>query len=218
MSAASAPILCLVVDRALLEARGGDPRVVVAKACEAGADRIQLRERALEGADWLRWAEVMAAAAREGRSDVEIIVGRRVDVALCIGAGGVQLGFDAMAVADARQLLGADALIGVSTHASGEVEAARDAGADLAQLAPIWAPASKPATRPALGTAAICEAAKSGLPLLAQGGIRPDRCEAVMAAGAAGVCVTGDVLLARRPDHACATLRRALDRAAGVQP
>jgi thiamine-phosphate pyrophosphorylase len=150
---------------------------------------------------------------------VRIVVNRRLDVALALAADGVHLGFDAMRARDARQLLGPGALVGVSAHAPEEVATAAAEGASYAHLAPIFDPRSKPASRVALGVAAISAASAHGIPVLAQGGVDPQRCSEVLAAGAAGVAVTGDILMAADPGAAAARLRRALDefrsRAAG---
>jgi thiamine-phosphate pyrophosphorylase len=201
------PILCLVLDRA--SARHPLAEMVEA-TLRTGVDWVQLRERALEGADWLEWAEEMAAAAQRANPQARVIVNRRLDVALAIRADGAHLGFDAPSVADARSLLGADALIGESAHSPEEVRAAAEAGASYAQLAPIFDPRSKPATRPALGMDALQRATAHGLPVLAQGGIDAARCAEVVRHGAAGVAVTGALLMADDPERAAAELRAAL--------
>jgi thiamine-phosphate pyrophosphorylase len=184
----------------------------VEAAVRAGVDWVQVRERELDGAALLAFAEDVAEAARRGAREVgrevRILVNRRADVALAIGADGVHLGFDAMDVAAARRVLGEDALVGVSTHCVGEVRAA--AGASYVHLAPVFAPLSKPATREALGLAAIEAAARAKVPVIAQGGIDASNAGAVCAAGATGVAVTGAVLMADDPATATAALRRAL--------
>lgn len=162
-------------------------------------------------------AQEMARAARDGArargASARVIVNRRIDVALAIDADGVHLGFDAVDVGTARQLLGADSLVGVSCHASGELS--RASGASYALLAPIFAPISKRSSRPPLGLEALARVA-GGLPVLAQGGIDAARAAAAMAAGAAGVAVTGSILMAADPAAATAILRRALD--SGIRP
>jgi thiamine-phosphate pyrophosphorylase len=224
-------------------------------AVRAGVDWIQIRERELDGATLLRFAgdlcDVARRAALTRDGSVKILMNRRIDVALAIGADGVHLGFDAVAPQDAAAILGVRrrrvgtaeaervgsaeeeqrvsvntvdvengddgdgrpaALIGVSAHSAEDVAAAARGGASYAHLAPIWPPLSKSGTRPAIGLAAVEAAARRGLPLLAQGGVRPDLCAAALAAGAAGVAVTGDILMAEDPGRAAAALRAALDR------
>ncbi len=168
-----------------------------------------MRERALEGGALLRWTRSLSRAARQARDSVRVLVNRRADVALAAGADGLHLGHDAMDPADARRLLGPKAQIGVSLHDPDEIEAA--GAASYAQLAPIFEPLSKAASRPALGLSALRAAAGRGLPVLAQGGVEARHAAALLAAGAAGVAVTGAVLMAEDPGAAAAALRAALD-------
>jgi len=116
-----------------------------------------------------------------------------------------------MEITDARRLLGPRACIGVSTHSVAEVRAAT--GADHVHLAPIFAPLSKRSTRPALGLDAIAAASRSGVPVLAQGGISAGNAAEVCRAGAAGVAVTGAILLAENIANATHALRVALNQA-----
>jgi thiamine-phosphate pyrophosphorylase len=182
----------------------------VAAAVSGGVDRVQVRARELEGAALVEQVAALAAAARHERPGVEILVNRRVDAALAAGADGVHLGFDAMTPAEARRLLPEGARIGVSCHGPEEVAAAAAAGADYAHLAPIFDPLSKPRERPALGLEALAAAASHGIPVLAQGGIEAGNAADVIAAGAAGVAVTGAILASPDPRAAAARLRAAL--------
>ena len=195
-------------------ARGPLP-ALVEDCVAAGVDWVQVRERALEGSALLSLCDRVSDAARRGAQrrdgDVRVLVNRRADVALAAGADGVHLGGDAMAPADARALLGRSAWIGVSAHAPDEIDAS--CGASYAHLAPVFAPLSKESARPPLGLAALADASARGLPVLAQGGITPARACDVVAAGAAGVAVTGSVLAADDPAAAVQALRRALDEA-----
>lgn len=203
------PILNLVIDRTCMQAPLAE---CVSQVVAAGVDWVQIRERALEGAPLLALAREIAEAARAGSRPARVIVNKRIDIALAIAADGVHLGGDALSVSEARNLLGENAVIGVSSHATADVQAAAAAHANYAHLAPIHDPKSKPATRPALGLQAIEEAARFGLPVLAQGGVEASHCRALLAAGAAGVAVTGTILLADDPVAATEALREALDR------
>jgi thiamine-phosphate pyrophosphorylase len=176
---------------------------------------VQLRERELAGADWLRFAEAVASAAREAAAEAErevrILVNRRADVALALGADGLHLGYDAMDVATARRVLRPGAWVGVSTHSIADIEAVVDA--DYVQLAPIFPPLSKVSSRPALGCEAIARAVRCGIPVIAQGGIDASNAASVRAAGAFGIAVTGAILSARDVGAATAEIRNALLRA-----
>ena len=195
--------------------RGAAPESAPARAAAAvrgGVDWIQLRERALDGAALLAFVDAVATAARAaaGARPLRLLVNRRLDVALAAGVDGVHLGHDAVSPAVARRLLPPAALVGISTHAVAEALAAQ--GVDYVQLAPIFAPLSKPAERPALGLSALAAAAAGPHPVLAQGGIDARNAAAVRDAGAAGVAVTGSIWLADDPFAAAAALRAALDR------
>ena len=131
---------------------------------------------------------------------------RRADIALSLDADGVQLGFDAMDATAARRLLGTDAQIGVSTHSPDEI-AKLSPDASYAQLAPIFPPVSKHSSGPCLGVEAIAAAACHGIPILAQGGVTADNAASLIAAGAAGVAVTGAILSAPDPIAATRSLR-----------
>ena len=208
------PLLALVMDRGI--ARDPLPELVE-QVVQAGVDWIQIRERALEARELLEFAQSIAAAARRGarRSgrDLALIVNRRIDLALALGADGAHLGFDALAVADARSLLGESAWLGVSAHHPDEVAAAALAGASYAHLAPIFLPLSKRAARPALGLEPLRLACKCGIPVIAQGGVDASQCASLIEAGASGVAVTGAILMAEDPVVATADLRRSLDDA-----
>ena len=177
------------------------------QAVAAGVDWVQLRDRALSGAAYLAWARDVVSAAHGAK----IIVNRRIDVALALGADGIHLGFDALPPSEALALLPPGSPIGVSAHTPGEVRTARDAGATYAHLAPVWNPISKASQREPLGLEGLRAACAQGLPVLAQGGVTAARCAAALAAGAAGIAVTGDILLADAPGAAAAALRAALD-------
>jgi thiamine-phosphate pyrophosphorylase len=218
-------VLCLVVGAAA-------PLAAIRAAVAGGADWVQLRERGLglAGRALLAWVVAARDAARAGaaergdagRGRLRVLVNRRIDVALAAGVDGVHLGFDALDPVRARAVLvlgdaagdGGRRLVGVSTHAAEELPEAARAGADYAQLAPIFAPLSKPAERASLGLGALAAARGAGIPVLAQGGIDAGNAGDAVRAGAAGVAVTGAVLLADDPGAAARTLRRALDAAA----
>ena len=138
-----------------------------------------------------------------------MVVNRRTDIALAAGVDGVHLGFDGTSASDARTLLGPDALVGISAHDPSQLDAAD--GASYAHLAPIAAPLSKPAERPALGFLALTHAATRGLRVLAQGGIDAGNARTALAAGASGIAVTGAILLADDPERATRALREVLD-------
>jgi thiamine-phosphate pyrophosphorylase len=136
---------------------------------------------------------------------------------LAVGADVLHLGQDDLPVPVARRIIGADPLIGRSTHASAEsAGAAEEAGVDYFCVGPCWPTPTKPG-RPAPGLELIRGVAASGTdrPWFAIGGIdRPERLEQVLAAGARRIVVVRAITEAADPYEAARTLAERL-RAGG---
>jgi thiamine-phosphate pyrophosphorylase len=204
--------LCLVTDR---RATAGRPLLAVVERClGAGLPAVQLREKDLPAAELLALAGALRTATR--RHGARLVVNDRVDVALAVGADGVQLPEAGLPPAVARGLLGPDRLLGASTHSPESLEAAQDAGADFVLFGPVYDTPSKRAWGAPQGPAslaAVCRRAR--VPVLAIGGVTAGRVPELGQAGAAGVAVIRALLEA--DDPACATrdLLAACDRAWG---
>ena len=186
----------------------------IARALAGGVDWIQLREPDLEGRPLLDLADGVLRAARSCRRPARVLVRRRLDVALAAGLDGVHLGFDSLPAQRARRMLPEGSLLGTASHRPGEIPEVEAAHLDYAHLAPIFRPLSKAAERPPLGIEALRAASQGSLPLLAQGGITAENAGDCIAAGAAGVAVTGALLASAEPERAAAALRGVLDAAA----
>ncbi|MBX3248834.1 MAG: thiamine phosphate synthase [Myxococcales bacterium] len=114
-----------------------------------------------------------------------LLVSRRVDVALALGALGVHLPERGVSVGDARALLGPAKWIGVSRHDRAGLTAAAAEGADYATLSPF---AATPGKGTPLGAAAFARArAGIAMPVLALGGIDAAVGREALAAGADGL-------------------------------
>jgi thiamine-phosphate pyrophosphorylase len=223
----SRPILCAVLDG---DALGEAPETLARDLFETGVDWIQLRDRTISSLELTRLAKSLVSARNRVRdrrrsdptadaNELRVLINRRVDLALCSDADGVHLGFDALTATHADGLLPGDRLLGRSFHSIQEVESHSSLGNPVlayAHLAPIWDPLSKRASRPALGIALLEKACAIGLPILAQGGVDPARAEQAVAAGAAGIAVTGIITGARNPISIARQLREGLDRAFDV--
>lgn len=116
---------------------------------------------------------------------IRLFVNDRLDVALAVGASGVQLGHGSLAPEYARRLNPAW-WIGKSVHDLAEAEAARVEGADYLLVGPVFATATHPDREP-LGLEVLRRTVALGLPVVAIGGVRPERVQQVRAAGAHGV-------------------------------
>jgi thiamine-phosphate pyrophosphorylase len=175
---------------------------------QAGGRWLLFRDKDLEPAERRALAGRLSAIAR--RHGMHLSVSRDVDLAAEFGASvHLQL---AAAVEMARRRLGPDALIGVSAHSLGDVEAAAVAAADYVTLSPIFLTASKPGYGPALGIASISEAARLGVAVIALGGVTAGAARTCLDAGAAGVAVMGDIMRSGDPGRKVAGLLAALSR------
>jgi thiamine-phosphate pyrophosphorylase len=165
----------------------------VAELAAVGVRLIQLRAKTAPDGELLAMARVAVAAARE--AGVTLIVNDRADVAVLAGAAGVHVGQGDLRPSEARQVLGAEGLVGWSTHCVGQVEAALAEPIDYLAVGPIFATSSKADTEAVAGVGLVGEARRRTRgPLVAIGGITPENAAAVIAAGADGVAVIGGLL------------------------
>lgn len=180
----------------------------LAEILDAGVDIIQLREKDAEVADLLRWGEIFREAA--ARNGALFILNDRPDVALALDADGVHLGQEDMPLDEARAFLGADAVLGLSTHAPSQWGSAPPE-ADYLCAGPVWETPTKPG-RPAAGLEYVRYAAASGeaRPWFAIGGIDTGNLGEVVAAGGNRIVVVRAVTDARDPRSAAKALREML--------
>jgi len=164
-----------------------------------GARWVWFRERDMVPEPRAILARAVLERVRAGGGTFTL--GGDATLAARLGADGVHLpgGTTPDTILEARRLL-PQGHIGVSAHSVAEVAAAAGHGADYVTLSPIFATASKPGYGPALGPAALTAACVLGLPVLALGGITPERARPCREAGAAGIAVMGDLM--RSPDPA----------------
>jgi thiamine-phosphate pyrophosphorylase len=197
------PVVHLITDRAL----DPDPARRAAAALAGIPPRrvaVHLREKDLGGAALLALARALAAACHaHGQL---LLVNDRLDVALAAGADGVHLPSAGVPPADARRLLGAAAIVGVSCHSAEDVRRARDGGASFATFGPVYDTPSKRPYGPPVGLPALREASGLGLPLVALGGVTPARVAEARAAGASGVAAIRAWLAAADPAAAVRAL------------
>jgi thiamine-phosphate pyrophosphorylase len=128
---------------------------------------------------------------------ISFIVNDRPDVAVLADASGVHVGQDDLAPEQARELVGKDRLVGVSTHNLEQFRAAAATSADYIAVGPIFATSSKANPDPVVGTELIRQArGLTGKPIVAVGGITLENAASVIDAGADCVAVISDVLRA----------------------
>ncbi len=193
---------------------GRDLLNVLEAALAGGADIVQLREKQMSD-------EALTALARQATAlchehDALLIVNDRPHVALAAGADGVHVGQDDMPLNEVRALVGEEMLIGLSTHAPEEIDAATQA--DYLGVGPVHATPTKPG-RPAVGLKLVRYAAqRAPRPFFAIGGIDAENIDDVLAAGAKRVAVVRAIAQAADPERAARALREALEEDTRPRP
>ena len=178
-------------------------------AVAGGVEVVQLREKNLPDDELLVLSR--AAQALCERLGALLIINDRPLIAREAGADGVHVGQDDMPVAEVRDLLGPGMLIGLSTHAPGEIDAVDPSIVDYIGVGPVHATPTKPG-RPGVGLELIrYAAAHAPVPFFAIGGIDTERAPEVIAAGAQRLCVLRAISCAENPEHAARELRELLD-------
>lgn len=199
------PPLLLITDRQ--QARG-DISSIAEAAFAAGCRWLSLREKDLPPAE--QGAFLNELLERAHRHRAAVILHGDPKIARGTGAHGVHLAAGDNA-AEARHLLGRDALIGLSIHSAEEARAVDGSLVDYVIAGPVFETASKPGYGPALGLEGLAGIVKAcPVPVIAIGGIGPENAPDCLAAGAAGVAVMGGVMRAKNPGDAVAQLISAI--------
>ena len=183
--------LLVVTDR---HQTNGRPLVpLLQRVLTAGVPAIQLRERDLSARELVTLArEVQAVTASRGS---QLLINDRIDVALALEEVGVHLRSNSLPVSVARQLLGAQRLLGISVHAVEEVLSVQSQGADYIVLGPIYETPSKQMFGPPLGIHTLEKACRLvRIPIIGIGGVTVARAREMRRAGAFGVAVITAIL------------------------
>ncbi len=203
---ASLPRLHAVTDDRVV----GEGRIVERAAAMAAAAgpllAVQLRTQTLAGGAFLALARRLAQALKP--HGAWLAVNDRADVARAAGARIVVSGRGGLGVADIRRVA-SQALVGRSVHTALEARAAADNDADFVIAGAVYATASHPDMKPA-GPELVRGAAEAGLPVVAIGGLTPERTGTVIAAGAWGVAAIRALWDAPDPEAAARAFLTAL--------
>ena len=183
--------LLVVTDR---HQTNGRPLVpLLQRVLTAAAPAIQLRERDLSSRELLTLAREVQAVTASRRS--QLLINDRIDVALALEGVGVHLRSNSLPVSVARQLLGAQRLLGISVHAVEEAVQVESQGADFIVLGPIYETPSKQMFGPPLGIHTLEKACRLvRIPIIGIGGVTAARAREMRRAGAFGVAVITAVL------------------------
>jgi thiamine-phosphate pyrophosphorylase len=186
------PFLYPLIDTDVCAARGRDPMALAAACLAGGARLLQLRCKRDSSAAFLALADDLVRLAR-GYGAL-VIINDRPDIACLSGAAGVHVGQEDLHVPDVQRIVGAAAIVGLSTHDRTQVDAALAGPATYIAVGPIFGTTTKETGYDARGLELVRYAAGRGKPVVAIGGITLDRAAQVIDAGATGIAVIADLL------------------------
>jgi thiamine-phosphate pyrophosphorylase len=198
-------------------AGGRDLAVLARLLAQGGATLVQLRDKHSDTR--LMVARARAIKAALAPLNVPLLINDRIDVALASGADGAHVGQDDMAVEDARRLLGADAIIGLSVKTIAQAEAAPIDLLDYVGIGGVFATSSKDNPSPPIGPAGLAGIVRifrrraPKFPVCGIAGIDATNAGDAIAAGADGVAVISALSLKGDPQAAARELRGVVDEA-----
>lgn len=201
MTAFDPPVLCLVTDRRRCAMKPLED--IVAEAVAGGVSAVQLREKGLESDRLFDLAKSLRDITRDRAL---FFVNGHVDIALAVGADGVQFAERDLPLATARRVSGTRLLLGRSVHSVDGAVAAQSEGADFLIVGTIFSTRSHP-NSVAHGVDILNRLSSCiQVPYLAIGGITTQNIEAVMRSGAVGAAVVSAITESDNPTLASSKL------------
>ncbi len=185
----------------------------IRQSLEAGIDYIQLREKEITSAKYLKRARRLREMTAD--FDTKLIINDRLDIAMLCDADGVHLGQSDIPVRDARMLLGKGKIVGATAKTVEQAKQAMAEGADYLGSG-AWFPTETKKDAVSLSEEvyrAILKAAP--IPNVAVGGITADNCRRPLECGAAGLAISAGILKAERPAAEIARIRECLQGFSG---
>jgi len=180
--------LVAIIDRAWLRDR--PIGLLAEQIIRGGATIIQYRDKISESRAFYTEASVLSDVTTAHR--IPLIINDRVDIAMAVGADGVHLGQDDLPMDAARAIVGEDTILGGSVHDTGELATMEDA--DYLGVGAVYRTISKEKAK--VGGLELIKTIRSltRKPMVGIGGITPDNCGDVIAAGADGVAVISAIM------------------------
>jgi thiamine-phosphate pyrophosphorylase len=189
------PRLYVILDAALLTSPDTD---CGQKLADAGVRLLQYRNKNASSRELFDGSKRLASLLVP--QGVAFFVNDRADVAALAGASGVHVGQEDLGVEEARSVIGAGKLVGISTHNLEQFERAAATSADYVAVGPVFATSTKSNPDPVVGTGFLRQARQlTDKPIVAIGGITLERAAEAIGAGADSVAVISDILLAPDP-------------------
>ena len=195
---------------------------VVEAAVEGGVTVVQYRDKKSETADLIRMGKRLRAITK--KNNVPLLINDHVAVAQAVGADGVHLGQDDMDLKTAREILGTDAIIGVTANNLSEAVEAASGGASYLGIGTVYATPTKENTKSILGTAGVknilnhLSAINMDIPTVAIGGLNASNVQRIIFQskspnkGLDGVAVVSAIIAAQDPKAAASELKSLIDK------
>ena len=159
---------------------------------DGGADAVQLREKTISDSKFISLArEVRDITTKRGSL---LIINDRVHVVRKVNADGIHLGQQDMSALEARNIIGDEKIIGVSTHSITQARQAQKDGADYIAIGPIY-PTSTKGHEPSVGIEILHEILEAvSIPIIAIGAITLENLDVVLKAGASRIAVCSAII------------------------
>ena len=189
------PRLYVILDAGLLTV----PETECAqKLAAAGVRLLQYRNKRASARELFESS--IKLVSRLAPLKVSVVVNDRADVAALAGADGVHVGQEDLEAEKARQVVGPEKLVGVSTHNLEQFQRAAASSADYIAVGPIFATGTKSNPDPVVGTEFIRKIRPlTDKPIVAIGGITLELAPGIIESGADSVAVISDILGAPEP-------------------
>ncbi|MBK5093003.1 MAG: thiamine phosphate synthase [Actinobacteria bacterium] len=183
---------------------------VAIAALKAGCRAVQLRDKDMADRDFAEIARRIKDAC--GNVGALLFINDRVDVAAVVGCDGVHLGVYDLEVADARRVLGPDAIIGYSPEGIEDARRAVKESADYLGIGPVFRTPSKEDAGEPIGPEGLASHCREfTVPVIAVGGIDAGNAASALAAGAVGIAVVSAVSAASDMDEAARELLKSIE-------
>jgi thiamine-phosphate pyrophosphorylase len=187
---------------------------VAAEIVRGGVDVLQLRAKGWQRSEIVRIGQGIREIVDKAERPPLVILNDHPGLAEEVGADGVHVGQDDLAVETAREQAGKDRLVGKSTHSLEQAVAGEREGADYIGVGPLFATPTKPDYLP-VGLPLVAQvAAQVRVPQFCIGGVNEKTLPDVLAAGARRVVIVSDLLRSADIPAYCARIRAALEQAA----
>ena len=181
-----------------------------------GVDVVQLREKDLDDASRIADATLMIPICRE--FGVPFIMNDSPELALAVGADGVHVGQEDQSVSRCRELLGLDAIVGLSTHSTAEFDDALNQSATYFSAGPIVATPTKPGRTGTGLQYVVASQERSDRPVFVTGGVNAENIAELVAVGLLHFVIVRALTESNNPEEAAKRIREELDQALSAMP